>query len=103
MPRSTVSTSFRLHAEANFSEEVDLCFLTITHPDITAVRVVWDTKDFIYNGFTWIGFPFDITLRTDDEKPPKATLTIQNVDSQIGETIRTLVTPPRLKLELLLS
>lgn len=103
MPRNTVSTSFRRFAEASFSDEVDLVFLTLSHPDITDINVVWDTVNFIYNSITWIGFPFDITIMTDDEQPPKATLTIQNVDSQIGETIRTLFTPPRLKIEILSS
>jgi len=99
-----ITTSFRHHAESSFAGEVDLVFLTLSHPLLyEPVRVVWDSKDFIYDGFTWTGFPFDITLLTDDEQPPKAQLTIQNVDSRIGETVQSLLTPPRLKLELLSS
>jgi hypothetical protein len=103
MPR-TITTSFRRSAEANFADEVDLVFLTISHETlIEPIRVVWDTKDFVYGGNTFIGFPFDIVLLTDDDKPPTAKLTIQNVDPVIGETIRTLRSPPRLKIELLSS
>lgn len=101
MPRS-ITAIFRKEAEAIFSPEADLCFITITHPLlIDPIRVNWDNKDYIYGGNTFIGFPFEITLLSDDENPPKATLTIQNIDSRIGETIRGLVNPLRLKLELL--
>lgn len=101
MPRS-ITASFRKEAEAVFSPEADLCFLTISHTQLSdPIRVVWDTKDYIYGGNTFIGFPFDIQILSDDEGPPKAQLAIQNVDSRIGETIRVLQTPPRLKLEML--
>ena len=102
MPRSTPE-SFRRSSEANFADEVDLVFLTITHPSITPVYVVWDTKDYIYNGNTFIGFPFDFAILSDDESTPQARLTIQNVDPRIGDAIRTLMTPPSLKIELLSS
>ena len=42
-------------------------------------------------------------LLTDDESPPTARLQIQNVSPQIGNSIRALLTPPRLKIELLSS
>jgi Domain of unknown function (DUF1833) len=103
MPRS-VPTSFRNAAEASFSDEVDLVFLTISHGDLaTPIRVNWDTKDYIYGGYTFTGFPFEITLLTDEDSPPKAQLSIQNVDSRIGETVRGLTSAPRLKIELLSS
>lgn len=103
MTRS-VTTSFRRSAEASFADEVDLVFLTISHPTLgEPIRVVWDTEDFVYGGATFTGYPFDIELLTDEEKPPTAKLQIQNVDPRIGDTIRTLTTPPRLKIELLSS
>lgn len=101
MPRN-INLSIRKELEAQFTPEANLIFLTITHPLMgSTIRVVNDTKNFIYGGNTFIGFPFDIQILSDDEKPPKAQLAIQNVDSQIGEAIRSLITPPRLKLELL--
>jgi hypothetical protein len=101
MPRN-ITLSFRKETEAVFSKEVDLCFLTITHPKMAdAIRVVWDTKDFIFGGKTFTGFPFDIRILSDDEQPPKATISIQNIDSRIGETIRNLSSPPRLKMQML--
>lgn len=103
MSRS-VPLSFRRAAESRFSDDVDLCFLTISHGLLLEpVRVVWDAVDFVYGGQTFTGFPFDITILTDDENPPKAQLSIQNVDQVIGDTIRGLNSPPRVKLELLSS
>jgi Domain of unknown function (DUF1833) len=103
MPRN-ISLSFRRTLESSFADEVDLVFLTISHPTlIDPIRIVWDTKYFIKGGLTFIGFPFEITLLTDDEQAPQATLTIQNVTPRIGDAIRELQSPPRLKMELLCS
>lgn len=105
MPR-TVPLSFRNAAESQYNDEVDLIFLTITHPLLVpSLRVVWDTKDFVYNGDTYIGFPFDLVLLTDDDNsPPKAAqIQFQNVDSGIGEAIRNLGQAPRVEINLLHS
>lgn len=103
MPRN-VTLSFRQAAESSFNDDVDLVFLTISHPTLAeAIRVVWDTKDYVYGGLTFTGFPFDIELLSDEEGPPRARLQIQNVEPRIGDTIRMLTTPPRLKMELLSS
>lgn len=100
MPRN-VTASFRRSAEANFADEVDLIFLTISHPTLaTPIRVVWDTVDYVKGSQTYTGFPFDISILSDDEQPPTAQLQIQNVDPRIGDTIQSLLTPPRLLIEL---
>lgn len=96
--------SLRRNIEANFSDEVNLIFLTIDHSTLAEpIRVVLDTKNYIYNGDLYIGFPFDITILSDDENPPTARLAIQNVDSEIGAAIRRLTSPPRLRIDLLHS
>lgn len=100
----SVPLSFRQAAESQYNDEVDLIFVTISHPLLLVpVRVVWDSKDFVYGGNTFTGFPFDLTLLSDDDNAPKAQLTFQNVDQSIGETIRNLGQAPRLKIEFLHS
>ena len=96
------STSFRRHIEARHEENVDLCFLTIENPELVEpVRVVWDNKDFIKGGKTFIGFPFDIVpILTDDDQPPRAQLKIQNIDPRIGDALQNLSTALRLTIEL---
>ncbi len=99
-----ITTSFRRAAESSFSDEVDLCFLTITHPSVPeSINVVWDTQDYVIDGVNYTGFPFDIMILSDDENPPTARLSIQNVDPAIGETIRQLTSPPRIKIQLMWS
>jgi hypothetical protein len=99
-----VQQSFRISSESSFADEVNLIFLRITHPSITTIRVVNDTKNYMLDtgsGLqTYIGFPFDIEILSDDESPPTARLTIQNVDPRIGDSIRTLTTPPIISIEL---
>ncbi len=103
-----VTASFRRISEANFADEVDLIFLHIDHPSITTIRLVNDTVDYVFidavdsppASQTFIGFPFDIEILSDDESPPTARLSIQNVDPRIGDSVRTLMTPPRLAISL---
>jgi hypothetical protein len=99
-----VTTSFMRSSEARFSDEVDLIFLRIVHPSITTIRVVNDTTDYLLDTGTglntYIGFPFDIEILSDDESPPSAKLTIQNVDPRIGDSVRSLLKPPTLSIGL---
>lgn len=100
----SITLAYRKHTESILSDEVDLCFLTITHETIAEpIRVVWDTKDFIYGGNTFTGFPFEITILSDDENPPTARLAIQNIDPRIMDVLRGLASPLRIKIELLHS
>ena len=100
----SITLSYRKHVESVFADEVDLCFLTISHATLSPpIRVVWDTKDYVYNGDTFIGFPFEIVILSDDENPPSARLSIQNIDPRITDVLRGLIAPLRLKIELLHS
>lgn len=98
-----IQQSFRISSESSFSDEVDLIFLRISHASISTIRVVNDTNDYILGGNTYIGFPFDIEILSDDEGPPTARLSIQNVDPRIGDSIRSLMTPPTLAIRLISS
>lgn len=99
----TVTQSFRISSESSFADEVDLIFLIISHPSITPIRLVNDTVDYIYGPDNYIGFPFEIEILSDDETPPTAKLAIQNVDPRIGDSVRTLMTPPTLTIGLFSS
>ena len=84
--------------------EFHLVFLTIEHPDLgTPLRVVSDGKDFVLGGNTYSGFPFEITLLSDTNRPPEARLTIQNVDQRIIRLVRRIVDPPRLSFDVIWS
>jgi hypothetical protein len=100
----SISASFRQSVESRFQQDVDLVFITINHPLLDPpLRFVSDTIDYSWDGEDWTAFPFDIQLMSDDDSAPRAQLEIQNVDSRIGEGIRSLTTPPRLRIDLLSS
>ena len=104
MPR-TLTTVFQTAINAQASEVVTLIFLTFSHSSLAdPIRVVSDTKDYSYDGFTWTGFPFKISILTDDDQPPLTKLEIQNVDERIGQSLQNLTTDPlRMKMEILSS
>lgn len=103
MPRN-IEVSFRREIEAGNAKEVNLAFVTISHASLDdPIRVVWDVKDYVWGGLRYIGFPFDMQILSDEEGPPKAQLSIQNIDPRIGDTIRGLPTPPKVSLLLLSS
>jgi hypothetical protein len=97
-----ISASLRKELEDQETGDAILVFITITHPDLDeAIRVVSDTVDYVWNSDTYIGFPFDIQLLTDNDSPPRASLTIQNVDRRIGNAIDSLTSPPRFRIDVM--
>lgn len=103
MPRN-ISPAYRYSTESVHSSVVDLIFLTISHPElVTPIRVVNDTRDYVRDGLTWIGVPFSISLMSDEDTPPVAQIQVQNVDQSIGDAVREMSSPARMKVELLSS
>lgn len=96
----TLSTAAKTQAFANEGDDF-LLLLTIDHDDISEpIRVVHNTEDVVSNGETYVAFPFTLTLPTDrDDSPPRAQLVIDNVSREIGETIRTISTPPTVMIQ----
>lgn len=104
MTSRAIPLSVRREFEKQESGQVPLIFLTITHPAIEEqIRVVSDVKDYVFGGLTYTGFPFDIVLPSDNEGPPSATLSIQNVDRVIGDTLRRVSDPARLSIVIVSS
>jgi hypothetical protein len=76
---------------------------TISHPTISEpIRLVCDTVDIVSNGNTFIGFPFEFTLPSDNEAPPRGRIRIQNVDKRLGQVILSLETAVNLQLDVIL-
>lgn len=91
----TVSDAFRSDAWSPESD-LHLVLLEISHPDLTnPIRVVNDKTPIISGGVEYIAFPFEISLpESAEDAPPRARLAISNVGREIGETIRSIVSPP---------
>lgn len=79
-----------------------IAFLTITSDDLAEpICVAGDGVDYVRGGVTYIGFPFKFGLLTDEEGAPRCQIEVQNVDRKIGDALRALSSPARLKLELI--
>lgn len=79
---------------AQESGEAFLILLTLTHPDMTTLRVVNNTQNVTSNGDLYVAFPFQIALPADlAEELPSLQLTISNVDRRLIDELRTVVDP----------
>lgn len=74
---------------------------TITHETWGAPRrLAQATHNVVSRGDTYLSSYFETTLVTDDEGPPKSTLTIPNVGAEIGQLVDRLNTAPEVALEI---
>lgn len=85
------------------TEDAFFVLLTMDHPGLTEpVRVTSDAVDTLSRGMVFVAFPFSIVLPDDDERrSPRARLVIDNIDRTIVQTVRSLVTPPVLTIEVI--
>ena len=102
MTSRTVDVSLQRELEKQESAEALLVFLTISHKSLEDdIRVVADTKTYTRSAGLFQAFWFDIQLLTDNDSPPTTRLEVQNVDLEIGNIVRKIETPPKVKIELL--
>jgi hypothetical protein len=100
MTQRTLTTGFRREVEREATAEIALIFLEITHPALAeTLRVVNDSKDFVFRGFTYSKASFELQLLTDNERPPEGRLSVQNVDQRIGNSLRLMREPARIRLD----
>ena len=98
MPR-IISPSFRRSLEEPRSADYPIVLLEITHPSLTQpIRVANDIVSYIFEGDTYIGFPFEFEIVGDTDQVPRGQLRIQNVDRRLSEAILELTSPPRVDL-----
>lgn len=95
MARS-LSSVLREAVQAPETGLVIACLLTLDHPDFAApIRVNDSGQDITSRGFPFVQFPFVYTLPDDvDDRPPRLTLTVCNVDLAIGTAIREVSGEP---------
>lgn len=103
-----------------FAQETGVCpvfLLTITHEAISepirvssdpTERLIETATDIVYGtrsrGEDYVFFPFTLVLPTDeDEGPQNMQLTLDNVQRQYVETLRTISGPPTVTAEIVLS
>ncbi|HXF88147.1 MAG TPA: DUF1833 family protein [Xanthobacteraceae bacterium] len=98
-----LSAKFRRQIEAVAADDPLVMFAEVYAADLLdPVRVNSDVVDYVYGGNTWIGCGFSLVFLTDDERPPRARVSIPNVDRRIGAAARA-VSSVRLNLYLMLK
>jgi uncharacterized protein DUF1833 len=74
--------------------------LTISHPRWgTPQRLTTDKNQVVSNGQTFEPAAFDLTVVSDEDRPPQASLAIPNVDRNIGKELRKLDSYPECTIE----
>lgn len=89
--------------QARESADAGLCLLTVYHPMMETYRFVRNTEDITSRGDVYTACPFDLDILNDNDQPPRATLTFQNVDRAIGIQLAQLVGPPQVTIEVISS
>lgn len=96
----TITTGFRNSVENQANTELMLIFALVQGAG-EPIRIVTEDQNgcsvangkivnYNWNGALWLGCPFILTFLSDDDKPPTAKFSIQNVDRRIGQWIKAL-------------
>lgn len=86
-----------------FNDDAILVLVKIEHPSIDTLRVVSSNLPVTSQGQEYLAFPCSITLPSDADSAPSATLTISNVSSSIGEGLELLVGPAIITFSIVLA
>lgn len=81
---------------AQHTEAALIVGLLIEHTDLSEPICVCNNSESIrFDPYVFIAYPFTVSLPNDTvDTPRSATITIDNVDSSIGQTIQELSSPP---------
>ena len=110
IPQPTVTTGgvrpFTSLVQSAFSQETDevwLILLTISHADLTDdIRVVHNQVDITSRGMNFVGFAFELSLPIDSpDRAPVAELRIDNVSREIAQAVRSILSAPAVKIEVI--
>ena len=111
----TVSSTFISAANAQETDEVIICLLTVTHEEIPApIYLSSDATErlsadpLIYGttsrGNQHLYLPFEFTLPDDkSDSPPRVILTMDNTDRSLVELLRSISTPADVLVEIVLG
>ncbi|MBX4944644.1 DUF1833 family protein [Rhizobium binae] len=110
-----ISSGFLNAIYSQETDEVPICLLTVTHESLgepiyissdpttrlSDQPLVYGTES---RGEQYIFLPFEFTLPDDrSDSPPRVELTMDNIDRSLVSILRTFMTPPSIKLEIILA
>ncbi len=100
-----VTPAFTSALMAQETGEAFIVLIKIDHPNLSApIRVSSDGVNTSSNGETFIAFPFELELPiSDPDQPPRARITIDNVDRSIVTAIRSINTEATVDIDVVLG
>ena len=101
----TLSTAIKTELYKQQTGESFLFLLEIDHDDLdTPLRFVNNTENVTSNSDVYTAFPFEVSLPSDrEDQLPSVTLTIDNIDRTIVETVRELTGPPTVDVSVIMA
>jgi len=98
-----VAPDTRRALNAPETAEIFTVLLTIAHPDLdTPIRVCDGGADVTSRGDHFIAYPFALALPEDEDgRAPRARLSIDNVERQIVQAVRSLTSSPFVTIEII--
>jgi hypothetical protein len=101
----TLSLAMLMTAFAQETGEAIIPLITISHAEWDeTIRVAMNGTDIESRGETFIAYPFDLVVPDDSsDRPPQASLTIDNIDRRITESLESTITPPTIDIEIIRS
>jgi hypothetical protein len=68
-------------------DDVLIYLLTVTHPALPTIRLARNNQNIISRGETFTAAPFDLKLGNDNDEFPSLSITLPNVDREIGRSL----------------
>lgn len=86
---------------AQESGEAFIALVKLEHPNLTGPICVTSAGiDVDSRGETYLAFPFDVALPDEaPDRPPRSKLRIDNVDQEMGITVREINTAPTITID----
>jgi hypothetical protein len=100
-----MSAAARAAAHAETSDKVWLVLLEIAAADLAApIRVVNDNQDIVHQGWTFVGYPFEVELPPENQdRPMIARIRIDNTERLIVDEVRSISEAPSVTLRVVLA
>ena len=100
-----VSATFTSAIMGQETSEAFIVLIKIDHSSLSSpIRVSSDGVNTSSNGETFIAFPFELELPiSDPDQPPRARITIDNVDRSIVTAIRSISTEATVDIDIVLA
>jgi hypothetical protein len=97
---TTVAEAFLV---ARQTDEPCLLLLTMTHPALETYRLVRDAADIVSRGETFKAAWFEETWVNDDGNIPRCSISVPNVDAEIGRKLLRQSVAPEITLEAIMA